>query len=673
MLQLLAASLVAAGAQAAEDQASAGQAASADYYFDLPAGTLNSGVSSLQLSVDDYDVTEFAALEGERLRFSPAIALQPGNHQVVIVAFYADGNIKTLLEQSFAVTGGTRKGNWSALLSNQFRVADNPPDYYQDAPDSLHQLTLNGRTEVVQGNWQYTASGNYIAATEAPVQGVNGHSHVPNYQAAALYNNDAVSFGMRAGDLPAVQDGLLFSQFARRGASVEAGLPQQGLNVQMQVTHSEPVSLISEGLVLPDTSSEETQSAQVQWQPVRSNPGALKLTAGYINGESDLLGLAVTSNNATLYGGDAWSFGLESWLLGNSLWLQGAMAQSRFDLDGLEQGEDKVRDDAAQATVQLSSQGILGTPSWLHSWMLGYHWQQVGLNFYSLGNLALPGDVELNKLYGQLQYGGWSLDWSAAQEHTDVDDDPARARQNNELVSVILQYSMTQATEGWRYWVKPAGFFIQANHSNQAIEDGDEMLAGFDMDLDLQEYTLGLQWQYETLFWSLQHTYSRSEDSGQDLYLDDLLLSQAQPDTNSNTTQWQMSWRPTANIQLGPWVQWMQQDYAGDEYSYRVTGLAANFAFPQQRITLDMDYNLERNHSRFELLSDKQLTRQYLANLDLRWTAVEANSAFSFMLEPAVILYCKGNYGRAEDEVVAVGESHWQILFGVDLQWGNQG
>lgn len=644
-----------------------------DYYFDLPAGARDSGVESLQVSVDDYDMSAFSALEDERLRLSPGAPMTPGEHRLVLLAFFQDGSIQTLLEQTFTVQGSIQRGRWSALLSNQFRADDHPDEYYADSKDSLHQLTLNGATEVVTGNWKYTAKGTYIAANQSPVAGSDSHGQLPDYQMAARYANDNAALGVLVGDTPAMADNLIMSQFNRRGVAVEAGLPQQGISTQLMVSHSEPTSQINEGLVLPDTRKEQTQAALVQWQPFREQPGWLKLSASYLNGESDLVGLASVGDDNTLYGGDAWNVGIDSWLLDNSVWLQGGWAESQFDLDGLDQGESDVKDDAAQATVQFSSDGSIGTPSFIDRWVLGYHWQEVGLNFYSLGNIGLPGDVAVQKLYGQFQLGGWNLDWSAADEHTDVEDDPERARQNNELYSAILQYNLAELATGWRFWVMPSGFFIQAQQSTQSIETGDELLAGFAMDLDLEEYTLGLQWQYETLFWSLQQSFGRTEDNADSLFLDDLLISEAQPLIRSRSTQWRIQWQPTADFQIGPWIQWTTQDQGDDEYLYRVMGLAAHMAFPDQRITVDLDYNLERNHSDFTLLSESQLTRQHLANLDVRWTAIEAHNSFAFIFDPAVILYCQANYGRNEDVTLDDQENNWQILLGADLQWGDNG
>lgn len=626
---------------------------------------------SLAVELDGYDVSRFILISGNQLTISLDTPLSPGDHQVVVLLFRNNGEIETLLTDSVAVAAGD-SSQWqvNATLDTHYRVDAKDKADFKGVPHLGGTGGINATGQSVKGDWQVDTSiqAMYDSVSENNVD--DDEWALAYYQVAATHKGEKLFTGVAAGHIDINRNDLLFASYQRRG--VTAVLEQRDGDYRMQVfgLQSEPTTRYNGDLTVPDQSSDRSVGGTAS---VAAAGEQLIVSVGYIDGEGTLGGAGYTDNGDPLtYGGQSWNVSLDSYWLRRSLWLHGEYAESDFDLDGIGVGEDEQTDSASQAFIKLSSDGDLAIAA-VDYWSLLLHYQQVGIDFYSIGNLYLPGDITLQRLFAQTAFKGITADLEWAEEESNSDDDPNLPTQTLQRRTLNLYYTPMNINPdalAWRLLGMPSTYINYQSVSNsQPLSDAS--LVGYDLDNDTEVIAVGFQFAKDTVNWELRHQLTRYDDHTDDLVQSGFIVYEAPSDTRNELTELTLGWVPGQRVSINIYTQWnvLTDRDTDDEFTNANYGVDGYFQLIPETLNLTVNYNQTRDRSELNdtLFVEDDFTAD-IANFQLNWNALQAQN-----LTPGINVYLRGNYGKQHNHAFSDEQETWAAHVGFEVQWAAGG
>jgi hypothetical protein len=415
--------------------------------------------------------------------------------------------------------------------------------------------------------------------------------------------------------------------------------------------------------VIPHQSAGGVQGGFAAIAPLPAHPEWLRITSGYVSGETTLGGVGIASADAsTQYGGQAWNTALDSWGFGSALWLHAEYARSRFDSDGLNTGDGELDDDASHFAAQLSSNARLSIPG-IEQWTLGAEHQQVGPRFYSLGNFMLPGDLALDHNYLRLGTHGLQVSADDTRHHSNVERDPLLPRRRGATRALSANYSPPGLDPGrgiWRVLGTPSlNLEWQDVAWRQAPEDA--LLAGFDLDNRTRMAALGVDLSRDTLSVSVRHSRTRNDDRSSALIVDDLEIYAPAADTVEHSTSVQLTWLWSSRLALSP--QWqttrLREPVSGSRSRSALWGLQAQAELKPDRLWLQANYSESSDRPPpFDPFTPVATLRNGGGSASLVYRAHSAGER-----SPDIDLNLSGQY------VHAFGHDTWQVMLGFSVNW----
>ena len=115
------------------------------------------GAETISIELDGYDVSSFAQLVGTQITVQLSVPLDSGAHDIVVLVFYANGDVDTLLEQKLNVQNdGAVNWNHAISINNTYRADEKESSDFADRPryNSNGAVALEG--SVTKQNWQLT-------------------------------------------------------------------------------------------------------------------------------------------------------------------------------------------------------------------------------------------------------------------------------------------------------------------------------------------------------------------------------------------------------------------------------------------------------------------------------------------------------------------------------------
>jgi hypothetical protein len=469
-------------------------------------------------------------------------------------------------------------------------------------------------------------------------------------------------------------DNLVFSSFVRRGLRIEAGGLDERLSAQAFTLHSDPVTSFDARLAPYDTGG-SVVGAHADLAPLARHPDALRLSASWIDGDSDLGGVGILMPEQGIdvpltVGGSAWTVGLDSFGFERSLWVHGAYAKSRFDADGEGFGEPARDDDARRVVVQIASGGALAT-AMFDQWSIGYESRRVGSHFYSLGNLMLPGDLDLRQMHASIATHGVGLEMQALDQHTDVDDDALRPRVDSDQQRIVLSYTPPTADPSagpWKWLGVPsvsAGYEATAN--TQRADD--LLVAGYDLDNRQRSVSGDLSFTHARFTLGFNAQRVERDDRSQPLIVDDFVLYAPPPDSRETLWGLSLGWYVSEKLTLAP--QWQRSrlrelpDGASTDNDLWSLQLQANLI--PDVFSVQLGWSESNDAQRFfELPQDSQRLSSSSGTVDISYR-MRSPDAFW----PGVHWYLRGAYGRnaLNTPAFAQADSQWQAQLSFELNW----
>jgi hypothetical protein len=632
----------------------------------LPAGN---AAATLIVELDDYDVTAVVEIADDSLTLSArGLALEPGEHRLRVLVTRPNGDIDTLIEILLEVArsaAATHTQSLNVLLGGSARIAEGPDEDFAGFERDAYRGALQWGAERDSARWALRGNVDALydsATTNAPDGNV---WQAPGYllQAARRFDTGSISLGL--GDDPIALGNLLFSSYIRRGLRLDLDAFDQRARVQAFTLNSEPVTSFDADLV-PTGDTGSVRGGYAVFAPVSAHPEWLRVTSGFVSGDTTLGGVAISSaDSVTRYGGDSWNLALDSWSLGSALWLHAEFAQSSFDSDGLDTGEGEATDDATHFAAQLSSGStprILG----LDQWTLGVEQQRIGLHFYSLGNLMLPGDLALTHGYLRLGAQGLQFSFDDTRHRSDLDDDPLRPRRKGHSRVISANYTpltIDPSTGIWRVFGVPTlSLEWQDAAWRQAPQDA--VLAGFDLDSRTRSQAVGLDLTHERVSLSLRRSTAGFDDRSSALIVDEFEVYTPGPDTNEVTWSAYLNWTAGERLTLSPQLQSteLRESVSGARSRSTMWGLQAQAVLVPERWWLQANYSESRDRPPpFDPFAPVDTLTSGGGTASLIYRAFGAGDA-----GPDIDVQLTGQYGRTYEHGV------WLVTLGFTVNWNKE-
>jgi hypothetical protein len=620
----------------------------------LPA-TAPAGGETLLLELDGYDVAPLAQFADGRIVIPvDSLALEPGEHHLLILRADDNGDIETLAEHTLDVyqREGVRSASraWNVLLANNYRAADNPDEAFEGQPRSQQNAALQWAAATDRGTWTASSAAELLFESDRNASFDGNRWQMPSLQLKAARRFEHGGVGLAFGDAEFADGSLIVNGFSRRGLRLEADAMEGRFGAQAFTLHPDPVTSL-DARVPPFSDASEVIGAQTSLSPLKSHPRALRLFAGWIDGDSAQGGTGVFVNDDAIgdpiaVGGSAWNVGVDSFALDNALWLRGEFAQSSFDADGVGFGNGERDDDAHRLVAQLSSGGALRIPG-LEQWGIGLERQRTGAAFYSVGNLLLPNDLELSQLHAAASTHGidWRTQW--LDQHTDVEGAALTPRIDSRHVLHSLGYT---PQVGWP--VTPTLSLTYQDTRNEQL-DADATLVGYDLDNRQRSVAVALETALEKFSIGFTHERVRRDDRSSPLVVDDFVLYEPPPDSRETLSGVNLAWFPGERFSLS--TQWQRsrlREDTGDTTDNDLWSVQLQAQILPERLSAQLGWSESNDRQLvFELPQEALRQRGSSGNLDLAYQM------------KFITFHLRSAYARFETG------SQWQALLSVEFNW----
>lgn len=626
-------------------------------------------VSYFSVEIGGYDVTQFAHFSDTGVTVTVESDLEPGNYEAYVVAYYEDGEVETLTETMLSIAPKSHT-QWSinSTLSTQYRVDEDDQADYSNSDHWQSNAAIDGALTYQNGN----------ARVDARIQAIYDsmqQGHVPenqwqlaDYQATLSHDGDQYSTGIQVGNNSVEQESLLFSGYQRRSINLFSKRHDDRFKASLFGAVSETTNSAGEDLFWTDEQQNQTVGGTLSFSPISNHPERLIIGASYVDGKGTSAGSGFTViDSDTVYGGHSWGLSLDSIWMNRALWLHWESAASDFDSDGLEYGDDTLNDNASKFMVQLNSSEELPTLG-LDYWQLNLQRQRVGEYFYSIANLALPGDLISHQATFSGGAGSLSFNADLQQQETNESDRSDRATRKMDYRGLDLYYTPTVDT-GQGVWSTLGAPSLNAYYhfTKNTQRDGDQLLSGMDIDNTQQEYSIGFTLSHDTWNWGLSYARVDVEDRSEAVMQNAVEIYTPLGDTTNHMTTFQLGWYPNSRFSITPQLQWnrYREKRNGNEQETLNAGFDTQIGLIPRKLTMNLNYFYGRFDNQYGnpvYLDSRQDT--HTGNLQLSWKAIEAQSR-----KPGLDLFLKGSYGRQEDSINTSDYENWQILMGFSVYW----
>jgi hypothetical protein len=578
-----------------------------------------------------------------------------------------------MLEQQLTIDAATeRHSSWAvnSAPDSSYRVAEKESGELDDVPKLASQSALSLRGLERIGQWQFDTELDALYDSVSENHEGNEEWALPHYKLGASYQGENIKTGVAVGQILVPRDDLLFSVFQRRGAAVNFAAQSGGYDFTLFEINSQPSTRFGRDLVLPGSQSQRGTGVTAS---VALADEYLRLSGGYIDGRTQFNNFGeFFIDESPEYGGDSWNFALDSYLLQQSLWLHMEYAESEFDMDGIGIGFDAETDRALQALAQLTSGEGLGS-GWFDYWSGTVQYQSVGADFYSLGNLSLPGNLELTRALFQAGRQSVTVDMEWSEEQTNVDNNPQLPTQTLLRQRISTSYTpmwINVDALPWRILGSPS-LTLDLNRMLHSQPQRDSLIAGFDLDTQSRDAGINLMFSQQSWNWSLQYQQTKQNDRSEAVEFGGYVMYEPASDLRNRLLGLQMGWMPSERAMFNWYMQWNKQTETDfdNQYRNRNFGGDAYLQLWPEVLTLALSYNYgaDRSHLSDSLFINNDM-QSHFGNAQLIWHALQAEGN-----NPGLNLYLKSSYGQQDNRAYSLVNEQWSLHLGFTLAWATGG
>jgi hypothetical protein len=607
----------------------------------VPVETL----ANLALELNHIDVTQSVTREEDYAVFVPYQPLQPGEYTLRLVEYTPDGGILEravwILEVRKSAGFGEAEvaGQVDAVLAQRI---------HEDETTGLPERTTGQGSAQVAGRladagWRVDGTANFIFNSQSEQTFRGENFDLGQYLVAGSAAGEDLYGEVKLGHHDIGVQSLIMQGFNRRGLSAKAAMQSGLADVTGFMMRTEDIVGFPH-ITGVSHSDDRVEGVTVAAHPFQGRPEDLALTATYLTGDGNDIGVGV-AGDTTPATGDGASVTADSLLLGQRLRLHGEFAVTRFDADG-EGGFLGRQGDHAYtllATFAPIDNKVVGDEAM--TWSLGAGYQRVGTFFFSLANPALPADKRTLRLFSELGWGGLTVAAEAGRETDNVEGKERLPRVETDQAFLSATYSPIEApdSEGALAWLGHPSVGLTTRVQRQEQISNPPGFAGLPTDNRTYFLQGNVGSSYESWGWNVAHAVTLFEDD-----------TGGTPDTLNNLTDVSTHFNVAERVYLVPYLQWNTIDDRDgvDDITNVNLGVDAEAVLIQETLVATLNYSVNLIDS----LTDETDT-QTLGG-ELLWTILPSE-----INRPGIGLSLSGNYQEIDNSGdPGVDESQYQVF-----------
>ncbi len=645
----------------------------------FPYGQINLAAiqtGQLHANLGAYDVTSLIAYDESGFSFQFGGAVGVGTYLLRISLTMPDGETYLLVEDSLTFVNRVRDAGIELRSNTSYRVDESEEEDFSHSVNRLTESALRLQARRLGEKTELYSSADLQHRTDDNT--LSGEKlEIANFNIGFVRKTALGNIGLAIGNQTIEQQGLVFNGFNRRGISTQIQSNEGHYRVKTFLINSDPGISSKEDVILASDKNKQSAGATLDVEVFREQPGRLRISSGYIDGKSELRGIgfgfssdfSLDTPTPIAYGGKTWHVSANSAWWNQSLILQAEQAQSNFDSDGFDIGEESKNDKASRYSVTLSGQGRLSSllkPLHVNNWRLNWQQQTVGDNFFSLANLGLPGDLSTSQTALQLAWNRVQLTTEYTRTKNNIDDREGLPSQTTSQTQLSANYSPLNPNEYvlWRALGRPSfSFRLSKSQREQSREHA--LLAGYDLDDSTNEYQFSASFQKEKLNWSIQHALTRYTNHATALQSDGFTIFEPGPDTINRFTALGVNFSPTQNISLYPSLQWSNYDehQSSTEQDSLNAGLNANVRMFRDKLSMNINYNQAEQTSKFSSSLPGQEFKSQQASAIVDWQVITSKG-----LNPGLKVSLRHTWSQQKVSLQQA-QDNYQITLGMELYW----
>ena len=481
----------------------------------LPAGLDPTVYENLAVELDDFDLTAFVTLEGDRLVLLPPEALSSGRHSLRLVERAGDGSILERgywnldVRHSALVRDLAANADLSGAITG--RIAENG----LDTPPQHVTGDSGGNVEASAGdeNWRISGNANYFYNTQLDLTPDGRNFDIGEYRIDGDFEDENFFAGLTVGDQDTGIQNFVMSDFYRRGISFRAGLPDDLLSVTGFVQSTE--ALIGTRHVLGISHEEDrVEGVSVTTRPIPGLKDNIELSGTFYTGEGKDSGYGIGGEDSIVNDGTGWSVAADTLWLDEAFRLRGEYSQAEFDFDGKDVGFSAETSDAYSVLTSLEPLRGATLDGSTFTWTIGAQYENIDTFYHSLANPTLQADRATASVFTDFYWDEFTAQLRVDHQTSNVDDLNYLPTDRNINVFFNGTYSpfVEPLEDGSMPWYGQPYFGVQAAlYEIDRIEHSEDF-PGDDADNTTRSLTFSAGSNYQTWSWNFSHTIYSFED-----------------------------------------------------------------------------------------------------------------------------------------------------------------
>jgi hypothetical protein len=188
---------------------------------------------------------------------------------------------------------------------------------------------------------------------------------------------------------------------------------------------------------------------------------------------------------------------------------------------------------------------------------------------------------------------------------------------------------------------------------------------GYHLDDKTTQAMVQASFQTSYYNWSLQHSHVDYINEAEEIVIDGFVLFTPGADNTNKFTTFSASYQSTRGFSIAPSLQWSDFREAGGGRSQESfnAGINARAQFWQDRVTLDLNYNLAERTDQISIGFAQQDYDSEQASLVINWAAIKArgsNSGLKITLRGTWSEQASTGFQPLDD---------YQVMLGMQLYW----
>ncbi len=570
-------------------------------------------LATLVLEVDAINVTSMATISNSGIQYQPIQPLIFGEHEVRLVSYASDGSIKELGYWKIDVRQSSAFRQISFNTQTDINLSQIVKEKNIDTDDKFTaQGTFVAQSQLVNDSVQIDTYMDMFAVDDPLRSSTEKRVDLNNYYVIAQANSYQFGLGTQAyANTSLLQDGL-----QKRG--VNAAKSFNALNSRASVfSYASQNRVGFEEFTGVGEEDNRISGTTLSAIPLQSENTQIVTSMSYYYGRNGSSSYSdIYSTEQQVNEGDGSNFVIDSSFFTKQLRVRLEGAQTQYDFDGRAFGFDAIKDNAYSALIMLNpSPNPNNTSPWL--WSLGAEYISVGTFFRSIANPTLPGDLSMQRIFGQLSKSQFVLDASYAKEENNLDDNinlPTIESNEWRLSSYYTFSTPTAENQTWRTWLGTPMLSLTFNGA-EANDDASSLVIRSN-NWQLDGMTARADFRYTRWAWSLTHSVNEFED-----------FTDTQIDSETQNTQWDMQLNVSQRFNLTTGWQWQQilnKDYRTVSDT-KVYSLGGNGVIIKGKLNAMLTYNRNITDAQNDPFFAQDAQQDYWS-ASINWTAREAKN-----------------------------------------------